>query len=45
MVSGLKVACRFNRFYLRRVEIHLVGPTVYCTDVRAAMSGIADPET
>ena len=30
---------------LRRVEIHLVGPAVYCTDVRAAMSGIADPET
>ena len=32
-------------YWLRRVEICLVGRADYCTDVRAAMSGIADPET
>jgi hypothetical protein len=35
----------FIHFNLRRVEIHLVGPTDCCTDVRAAMSGTANPET
>ena len=30
---------------LSRVEIQLIGRPEYCTDVRAAMSGIADPET
>ena len=30
---------------LSRVEIQLIGGPDYCTDVRAAMSGIADPET
>ena len=35
----------FLRNSLSRVEIQLIGRPEYCTDVRAAMSGIADPET
>ena len=30
---------------IRRVEILLANRPSYCTDVRAAMSGTADPET
>ena len=40
-----KTVADFLRNSLSRVEIQLIGRHEYCTDVRAAMSGTADPET
>ncbi len=39
------LAVKLKILNLGRVEIELVNPITHCTDVRAAMSGTADPET